>query len=726
MPKYPYRQVGVVFNRVRNDLNNNLIDIESDIKETNTSIQTLKTQVNRMIVRGDSSPAADQAREDANGFIYDSLKERIDAEQLKIGEYSTLPDWLQESLYEVVTKHDEYLRQVGVNVKQPPFNAKLDLVTDETELMRSAIKYAEDNNLNLIIPGIAIITGEMEFKKPNLIVSGIGSGSGYTSAGIAGYTQKSGFLVKGTGAKRIRTRVKHRASALDPQDDPLSVALNVQAENVVFRNFSVFLNFDRTNNSPTNYGDNWDIGIFVGCRTHFFSENVHVVGYFREAGFHFDVTHATNLPRFKDLAGNPYDNTANVSGGDGCNLAKCMTWGAKWGIKVQGAKPATGQTTYGPQYYDEALGALVEDYRGTFGFSDFTTYSGRFYGTDHHSEYRRNAASGNYLTDTAGGSMSVDGMAGNASGAIQGHRHYSTRFATFEPYTVKLDRANRIQFFGCHMEMRSSTSRKNPNGTTVQFTDADKYGLISCTPNTNNVLLIGHTGALNYAFIPSTVQIHNILSSSSSSLSETTDILKAQYFRSSNGQFVSDSGEFDGRSASESDAVRFRRGTITTFIANAIETILYNIVKPNQDNANSIGDAARRFTQLFAATGTINTSDRNSKTEIGTIPDAVLDAWSEVNYSQFKFIDAVQEKGENARFHVGVIAQEIEEAFIRHGLNAFTYGLLCYDEWEDQYDDIDGQQMLVVPAGSRYSIRPDECLMLECALSRRELNRLRA
>ncbi|HWI48412.1 MAG TPA: tail fiber domain-containing protein, partial [Rummeliibacillus sp.] len=114
---------------------------------------------------------------------------------------------------------------------------------------------------------------------------------------------------------------------------------------------------------------------------------------------------------------------------------------------------------------------------------------------------------------------------------------------------------------------------------------------------------------------------------------------------------------------------------------------------------------------IFAGTGTINTSDANEKQQIQDISDTILDAWSEVNYCMFKFNDAVALKGDEARFHFGVIAQKIDEAFTNHGLNAFDYGLLCKDVLED------GRE--------RWGVRMTECLVLESALMRRELNRLR-
>lgn len=634
--------------------------------------------------------------------------------QIKRGLRATLPN-LDIGELGLCTDTDEVFigTSSGINKKiretssvdPRDFGAVLDGVTDDTIAIREAISYAESNGMNLFLAGIALITGEIEIKK-TMVVHGIGSGRGYTSAGIAGYEQKSGFLVKGTGAKRIRTRRKHRASASDPQDAPLSVALNIQSENVSLKDISIFLDFDRGDNSPSNYGADWDVGVFVGCRTHFKTYNVHVMGYWREASIYYDVTHASNMPRFNDLSGTPYDNTFNVSGGDGCAMYKTMTWGGKWGIRIAGAIKDYSNNTY----YDELQGALVSDFRGSFGFSDFTTYSCSIYGTDHHSMYRRDKATGNYLTDTAGGAMYADGHAGNANNSVWGHRHFSTRFASFEPYRVKLDRVARVQFYGCHIEYRSGT-RYNQDGTTVAFDNTDSYGYVSGTANTDHVMLIGSNGGvIDSAFMPSTVRIHNLFPSGTSTGSSTTDKLIA-------GGFEAVSGNLDLRSA-PSSYIQFRVGSSTIGYMNE------SVWRANSDNIIDLGSSGARFKNVYAGSGTINTSDRNKKQSIESIPDKVLDAWSDVNYQQFKFNDAVDEKGEEARFHVGIIAQEIEETFKKHGLNAFDYGILCYDEWDDIYEEVDGDMVLVTEKGSLYSIRSDECLMLESALMRRNTRRL--
>jgi hypothetical protein len=128
-------------------------------------------------------------------------------------------------------------------------------------------------------------------------------------------------------------------------------------------------------------------------------------------------------------------------------------------------------------------------------------------------------------------------------------------------------------------------------------------------------------------------------------------------------------------------------------------------VRPGADNVRSLGTAAARWTQLFAATGTIATSDRETKRDIEDIPDDWLDAWSGVNWRRFRFVDG-------RRWHTGLVAQEVSQAFGRRGLDATDIGLICIDE--------DG-------AGGRiWGLRYDECLAMEAAWQRRELARLDA
>lgn len=145
------------------------------------------------------------------------------------------------------------------------------------------------------------------------------------------------------------------------------------------------------------------------------------------------------------------------------------------------------------------------------------------------------------------------------------------------------------------------------------------------------------------------------------------------------------------------------------------------ILRPDRlnDNTLNLGTASYRWKQLFAGTTTISTSDEREKQDIEAIPDAVLDAWGDVEFYRFKYKDAVAEKGSAARWHTGMIAQRIESVFASHGLNARDYGLLCYDEWAA--DEEEGTS-----AGNRYALRYEECLTMEAAYQRRRADRIEA
>lgn len=155
-------------------------------------------------------------------------------------------------------------------------------------------------------------------------------------------------------------------------------------------------------------------------------------------------------------------------------------------------------------------------------------------------------------------------------------------------------------------------------------------------------------------------------------------------------------------------------------------------VTPGEDNTQSLGVASRRWTQVYASSATINTSDENEKQDIEALPDAWLDAWGDVEWSRFRYRDAVQLKGNGARWHVGIVAQRVRNCFAARGLDAFRIGLLCYDEWDEEPETVsaDGEAGEFVSrplraAGGRYGIRYEEALSMEAAWQRRELQRLK-
>lgn len=151
-------------------------------------------------------------------------------------------------------------------------------------------------------------------------------------------------------------------------------------------------------------------------------------------------------------------------------------------------------------------------------------------------------------------------------------------------------------------------------------------------------------------------------------------------------------------------------------------------VTPYGDNGLYLGHPSARWATVFAGTGAINTSDAREKQQIRSLSDQEKSVAVRLKsmIKAFKFNDAVEAKGDKARIHVGVIAQEVRSAFEAEGLCAESYAVLCYDEWSDEYaPDFErvvttldgnevvsyedtGKQKLIKAAGNRYGVRYDE------------------
>lgn len=168
-------------------------------------------------------------------------------------------------------------------------------------------------------------------------------------------------------------------------------------------------------------------------------------------------------------------------------------------------------------------------------------------------------------------------------------------------------------------------------------------------------------------------------------------------------------------------------------------------VNPGTDGTIASGWSNKRWSQVYASTGTIETSDERLKEDIKPIDESVFKAWGKVEFRQFLFKDAVAEKGSAARIHIGLIAQQVVAAFASEGLDAMRYGIVCYDKWDAQEaiterfkvvtreethnedgsvkepEEFHYEERILTPAkeaGDCYSIRYEEALALECAYQR--------
>ena len=130
------------------------------------------------------------------------------------------------------------------------------------------------------------------------------------------------------------------------------------------------------------------------------------------------------------------------------------------------------------------------------------------------------------------------------------------------------------------------------------------------------------------------------------------------------------------------------------------------------DNFSDLGWSGARFDDIFATNGTIQTSDRNEKQDIEELSAAEqrVAVAAKSLMRKFRWKDAVAEKGDDARIHFGIIAQDLQAAFEAEGLDAGRYAMFCSGTWwETQTDvpaveeELDEEGNVVVEAKEAYT-----------------------
>ena len=129
----------------------------------------------------------------------------------------------------------------------------------------------------------------------------------------------------------------------------------------------------------------------------------------------------------------------------------------------------------------------------------------------------------------------------------------------------------------------------------------------------------------------------------------------------------------------------------------------------------NLGSTNYFWDNAFVRKGAINIADGEKYRDTSTIVrpstagntevEKLLTAWGNVGYKVFKFLDAGSKK------HIGLTAQDIDEAFTAQGLTASDYGLY--------FTTTSG-------SATTYGVRYNECLAMECAYLRDQLDSVKA
>ena len=109
------------------------------------------------------------------------------------------------------------------------------------------------------------------------------------------------------------------------------------------------------------------------------------------------------------------------------------------------------------------------------------------------------------------------------------------------------------------------------------------------------------------------------------------------------------------------------------------------------DGAIDLGEPAGRWEDIYATNGTIQTSDKNEKQDIEELTDAEkrVAVVAKGLLRKYRWKDAVAKKGDNARIHFGIIAQDLQDAFTAESLDASRYGMFCSNTWWEKEISVD-------------------------------------
>lgn len=136
----------------------------------------------------------------------------------------------------------------------------------------------------------------------------------------------------------------------------------------------------------------------------------------------------------------------------------------------------------------------------------------------------------------------------------------------------------------------------------------------------------------------------------------------------------------------------------------------YGSLRPHADAPQmNLGNSSHRWGALYATNGEIQTSDRNYKNSIENLPDKYVVLFDNLVPRRFKM-----NEGTSGRYHIGYIAQEVEEAMLKAGVDSLEFGGFVRDI------DADGKEICMLRYGEFDAIYAAKIKQLESRIDELE------
>ena len=171
-------------------------------------------------------------------------------------------------------------------------------------------------------------------------------------------------------------------------------------------------------------------------------------------------------------------------------------------------------------------------------------------------------------------------------------------------------------------------------------------------------------------------------------------------------------GAGGGIDLKSSSTIRMYGGGTSSFIG-----VLGDRLKASANDTYYLGDSSNKWKSVYAVNGTIQTSDKNLKTDIQEIDQKYIDLFDRLTPVSFRFTDG-------DRVHIGFISQDVKAAMDDVGISDTEFAAFCRDV-KIEYDEKTGKETAVVDDSGNpvfvYSLRYSEFISLNSKMI--QLNR---